>query len=135
MQSAWLLVSGAGLGAAVVCIAGNVWQGDGHTISTMPDIVTGLATVLLIAFGARRAMRWYSGDKRHAGVRAAAGAALAFGVAMGVFGWRYFTDQAVFMTVGSALSNGAFALAIGLLNVQVVTGPRLSRRRALGQRQ
>jgi len=101
VQSAWLLGGGAGLGGALICILSNVWQGARHTISTMPDIVSALAIVLLIGFGARRAMRCYSEDKRQAGVRAAGGAALAFG-------WRWgcsrggLPDQASFMAVGTA---------------------------------
>ncbi len=134
MQSAWLLGGGGGLGAAIVCAMSNVWRGNRHTMSTMPDIVTGLALLVLIGFGVRRAMRWYPEDRRHAGVRAASGAALAFGLALGLFGWRYFASHAIDMAVATAVGNGAFALVIGLLNVQAVTGPRLSLRKALGWR-
>ena len=129
MQSAWLLGGGAGLGAAILCMTGNLWRGDRHTLTTIPDLLTGLALVLLIGLGARRAMRWYPEDKRRAGIRAAGGAGLAFGLAMGVFAWWYFTSPSmavsVAMAVGSALGNGLSGLVIGLLNVQAVTGPRL----------
>ncbi len=126
MQTAWLLGGGTGVAAAIVCIMSNVWRGDRHSITTMPDIATGLAIVWLIGLGARRAMRWYPQDRRRAGGRAAGGAALAFGLAMGLFAWRSFTSQAMDMAIGTALTNGAFAVVIGLLNVQAVTGPRLS---------
>lgn len=76
MQSAWLLGSGAGLLAAMVSIVGNVWRGDQHTFSILPGFITGLTVVLLLGFGARRAMRRCPEDRRGVGARAAGGAAL-----------------------------------------------------------
>ena len=123
MRSPWFPGAAAGFAAAVASGLGNVMVGDRHRISTMPDVVTGLAAILIIGIGARRAMRVHPANTRRAGLRAAAGAAISFGLSMGVFGWSYLANHPLDIALVGTIANAVFALVIGLLHVRVAAAP------------
>ena len=123
MNSDSMLGIAAGLVAAGLSIASNLWRSDPHRVSAMPDVWTGVVISLVIYAAVRHAVAQHPMQGRDAGRHATIAAGGAFAVSMAAFTLWYLPIHSPLLASLAGVACFIVITMVGFLVTRFVTRP------------